>query len=345
MKAAVILKPGTLSVKEVPEPKINDYQALVEILACSICNSTDEKIIRGKFISPLNYPGILGHESVGRVIEVGSKVRNYKISDLVLRPAAVYLNDKLGEYHSLFGGFSEFGLVTDYKAEIEDRNITEENFTFMHLCQQSIPLDFDPIDSTMIVMFREILDWLNKFGINNKTKLVILGSGPVGMSMVSFSKLLGAYPVIMVGRRDERLKIAIDLGADFTINNTKESVQNKVSEYTGGSGATHIIEAIGDYNLINEAFGYLKKNGKIGIYGLNSPQINLKWEKAPPSWSLNYIEYDVRDSHQQVVDSIKLGYINPKKFYSHIIDLENINFGLDLIRQKKTLKIVIKIKK
>lgn len=345
MKAAVVEKPGVLSVKEVPEPKINKYQALVEILACATCNSTDRKLIEGKLSDAFsNFPGILGHESVGRVIEVGDKVKNYKVGDLVLRPVAVYPGDKLGDYYSLFGGFSELGVVTDYRIEMEDEDKKESDFTLWHLYQQTIPANFDPIDSTMLITFREVLDWSHKFGIDDKTKLVIIGSGPVGMTFVAYSKVLGAYPVIMIGRRDERLRLATDLGADFVINSTKENVKDKVLEYTEGSGATHIVEAIGKYDLINDAFSYLQKGGKIGIYGETFPQFNLSWRDAPPTWSLTRILQDERDSHRQVIDSVRMGFVDPKKFYSHVVGLEDIKDAFKLIEEKKAFKVVVKIK-
>ena len=165
------------------------------------------------------------------------------------------------------------------------------------------------------------------------------------MCFVAFSKILGAYPVIMIGRREERLKLANELGADFIINNTRENVKNKVLEYTNGTGATHIIIALDNYNLINDTFSYMQKDGKIGIYGVSyPPKFNLNWENAPASWSLGAMHYDERDAHQQVVDSIKLGFINPKKFYSHIVSLDDINDGFQLIEEKKALKVVVKMK-
>lgn len=72
MKAAVIEKPGILKVREVPEPEINDYQALVKIIACVTCNSTDHKLINGNLSTDfLNFPGILGYESVGKILYSG----------------------------------------------------------------------------------------------------------------------------------------------------------------------------------------------------------------------------------------------------------------------------------
>jgi len=81
MLAAVIESPGVLAVREVPVPRIDETECLVEILACSICNSTDRKLLDGHFryCGPDAYPGIVGHEGVGRVVECGSAVQSFKV--------------------------------------------------------------------------------------------------------------------------------------------------------------------------------------------------------------------------------------------------------------------------
>ncbi len=345
MKAAVVESPGILKVKDIPEPDAGPYQALVEILACATCNNTDRKLIAGTLSKDFaNFPGILGHESIGRVVETGEKVRNYKIGDLVIRPAAVYPGDKLGDYYSIFGGFAEMGIITDYRADIEDNGKSEKDFTLWHLYQQTIPKEFDPVDSTMIITLREVLDWSGRFGLNSKSSLIILGSGPVAMVFVSIARILGVKPVIMVGLRDERLALAKKLNADLVINSIRENVKDKVMEYTKGLGATHIIEAVGKNELINEAYSYLSDGGKIGIYGAGPSGFNISWEDAPPTWTLTHILQDERDSHDQIVKLIGSGTIDQKNYYSHILELDEINKALELLDKRQALKVVIKIK-
>ena len=120
MKAAVIEKPGYLTVKEIPEPIMGDYECLCEVLYGATCSGTDSHLIAGKPMPfPVNYPTILGHESIGRVIKTGPKVENFKTGDLVTR----VVNKPIKELDSHWGGFAERALITDHDA-LEKNGIT-----------------------------------------------------------------------------------------------------------------------------------------------------------------------------------------------------------------------------
>ena len=84
--------------------------------ACAICNSTDHKLMAGEFFSG-TFPMLLGHESVGRVVQVGERVRSFRVGDRVLRST---LRDGHVPYpggRSRWGGFVEKAIVTDVWAE------------------------------------------------------------------------------------------------------------------------------------------------------------------------------------------------------------------------------------
>ena len=70
MKGAVIVEPGKLEIwDDIPMPEMNDYQVMVEQLACGVCTGTDWKLLEGHFKGFDTYPAVLGHEAVGRVVE------------------------------------------------------------------------------------------------------------------------------------------------------------------------------------------------------------------------------------------------------------------------------------
>ena len=88
MKGLIVTQEKELMlVDDIPMPQINEYEALVKMNCCMVCNGTDLDIIDGGVREACNYPLVLGHESVGRIIDLGSKVTSYKLGDLVLRPS------------------------------------------------------------------------------------------------------------------------------------------------------------------------------------------------------------------------------------------------------------------
>ena len=210
MLAAIIEEPGRLTVRDVPVPKIDETECLVQILACALCNSTDRKLLDGHFRyqGPGSYPGIVGHESIGRVLECGNAVQSFREGDLVLRPAAKYTPEEGVGVGCLWGGIAQFGKVKD----------PLHGGTPMH---EIVPPDLDPVDATMLITLKETLSWLQRWPVQRGQSVVVLGSGPVGVSFGFFAKILGCHPVVVVGRRDEPLQRALALGVDGVINNQR----------------------------------------------------------------------------------------------------------------------------
>jgi len=344
MKAAITDGKGNIWIEEISEPEINDYQCLCKILACATCSGTDQHIINGEFPYPLDYPGILGHESVGVVIKTGKKVRYIKEGDIFLRPAAVYPGEKLGKYFSLWGGFAEYGIITDIKAFYQDNpDKVLNNYTIF---QQKIPEDIKitPSDATMLITLKETFSFISKIGVRMGKSVAILGSGPVAMGFCFFSKLSGAYPVIVIGRRDQSLEYIKNLGVDFVINNKKEDMVKKVKEFTGKKGVDFVIDAAGDKNLFTEATQLLAENGKILPYAVTSPaNYFIERVKSPGNWQVIFTGPSENTAHNSLLGMIKLGIIPFNLFYSHKMKFEKIKDGFSLLKNKKAFKIVFEM--
>lgn len=342
MKGLIVKNIGQLEiVNDIPTPKIGPYDALVETIACGICNGTDLKILDGHFKGFNTYPCVLGHEPVGRVIEVGEKVITYKKGDYVLRSMLI----DSPKYYSGWGSFAEYGFVSDYKAMVNDG--LPDVFSG-HMAQQIVPQDFDPTKALMLITFKEVLSGLNRFGVKEGLTVMINGVGPVGLSMVRFCKILGVKTLIVSDIDNERLEIAGKLGADVVINPLKDDVEatvkNKIKE-----GLDIFIDAVGKNDLINLGLKLLKFNGKIGVYGIAPVcNANINWEAAPYNWDIHFVQWPTFEEeamvHQQVVDYVRNGELNFDDFVTHVIPLEEYKKGIDLIKNKKGLKISLRIK-
>ena len=113
MKAAIVEENNQIVIRDIPEPELpNDYAVLCDTVYGSMCAGTDSHLVRGDepFCQWIPKPFILGHESVGRVIRLGSKVRHVKAGDLITRVGC----PPVGEINSGCGGFCAKTIAYDY---------------------------------------------------------------------------------------------------------------------------------------------------------------------------------------------------------------------------------------
>jgi len=339
MKAAVTNGDGKLSLTEVPMPEPGPYQCLCRMLACATCSGTDQKIISKKLPWQENYPGIVGHESVGRIIKVGPKVRNLKEGDLFFRPTAAYPGTKLGDFHSLWGGFAEYGLVTDTKALLEDQPDTKLGYAYYQL---KIPSDImiSPADATMLITMKETAGFVMSSRVTLNTALAILGAGPVAMNLCFFAKLIGAFPIFAVSRRDESLRRMERVGANYMINNQKVDVAKKVKELTDCRGVDLVIDTTGDENMLAESIDLLAANGKVApyaTYATGDPTRNIDKSRIAQG-----VTGEV-PTHDYMLDLVRLGLLKFDNFYSHRLPFSKIAEGFELLRKKEAYKVVFEM--
>lgn len=340
MKSYVVYADGKRQIEEMPMPVYDEYSALVKIESCGVCNGTDMKIIHGAFKGVDDYPVVLGHEGVGRVVELGSKVRNYKVGDLVLMP---YWSNVPEGYYSAWGTYSEYNVVTDAKA-MQDDGLVPDEFAWG---QSVLPADFDPVSSAMIITFREVLSTMKTFGFEANKSIAVLGLGPVGLSFVQFAHLMGMGPIITMDLSDEKLELARQRGADVVVNPSKEDVTAAVRAVCP-EGVDFALDAVGVPSFINTGLSIIKPDAKICVYGIseqNFAQVN--WSCCPYNWTLQFNQFPSKIGEAQalgqIVNWIRLGVLDPNDYVSHVIDFDNIDEAFKKIeRREPMMKMVIK---
>ncbi|MDR2068928.1 MAG: zinc-binding dehydrogenase [Spirochaetaceae bacterium] len=348
MKTLIVDGFHVLSIQEIPIPAYKDCQALVKTLSCGVCNGTDMKLIHGTFKNFSTYPAALGHEGVGKVVEVGNKVRNLRVGDIVLLP---FLEEKSGEIYSGWGAYSEYAVVGDAEAYIANgMGPGTPEFSEGYLAQTVIkPTDkVDPVGASMIITFREVLSAIRRFGFKPNENILIFGAGPVGLCFTKFSKLLGLKTVIAIDIDDEKIGFAKQMGADYAFNSQKCDIKTELKKMFP-KGVDYVVDAVGINQLINQGMELVRYNGKICCYGI-SPKLgmDLDWSKAPYNWSLDFIQWPSKkeegDAHAQIMAWINLGVLDPKDFISDIFDFEHIIDAFKLVEERKssTKKIVIR---
>ncbi len=88
MKALTWHGKGDIRCDSVPDPKIEDGRdAIIKVTACAICGS--DLHIYGGIIPGMEHGDVLGHETMGEVVEVGAGVGNLKVGDRVVVPFTI----------------------------------------------------------------------------------------------------------------------------------------------------------------------------------------------------------------------------------------------------------------
>lgn len=338
MKTLIVDKKKKLSVIEVPIPVYTEKQALVRTLSCGICNGTDGKLIHQKFkgITKEQYPLMLGHEAVGEVIAVGSQVKRFHIGDKVLLPFTSENRELYGELESAWGAFSEYGIVDDFSA-YEPGKAPDAAYA-----QTVLPKDIDPIDAAVIITLREVLSAIYRFGIQKGSSAAVFGCGPVGLTFIKFFKMLGISPVIAFDRHEEKLKEALEKGADYTFHTGKYNAKEELRKIWP-QGVEFVIDAAGIPELINQAMEYICDGGKICCYGI-APKCSMEidWGNAPYNWLLQFQQFPDKKEEgkatEQILKWIKAGEINLKDYISDYFRFDSILEAFEKLENKEIRK-------
>jgi len=313
MKGLFIVSKNRLSIMEIPEPEIGEYEALVEVKACGICNSTDWKIIEGRFKKG-KFPILLGHESVGKVVKVGKGVHNYKEEDLVLRSRLYDNHISIKGGSSRFGGFVEKAIVTDVWAE---KGVGYNDFPHP---QQIVPAYIKPEHASVMITLKENLS--------------------SAQSMVMWAKLLGIAPVVVFGRRDRWAERFSELGAD--IYDIWGEFSSDVQRIISNGGFDRVIEAVGSNDSLSRCLEIVKQDGKVNLYGMpGDDEPYVQGNKSDPRvFRPKIAEAEV---HGKLIKYIEQGKVNLSDWVDHILKWNEYQKGFNLIKEKKSNKVVLKI--
>jgi 2-desacetyl-2-hydroxyethyl bacteriochlorophyllide A dehydrogenase len=339
MKAAIVEAPGKLVIRDLSEPKPGPYEALTEQLFGSICAATDRHLIAGELPIPgISYPLILGHESIGRVIEVGAKVRNLKPGDLVTRTGAPALDG----CQPFWGGFAQLGLARDFAA-MRDDGLPEAEWT-AHAINQTLPPGTDPAAATMMITWRETYSYVNRLGVSPGASVLVLGSGGNGFAFAVLARLLGAAKVAMVGNRqwaDHAAKAGVDLFADYRDAGQSEAL---------GAPESYdlIIDAVGHKGGLEQVIGLLKPGGSVGIYGIEDLGDRMGYLQKLAGTGIRAHgpgEYSEAESHDAVVALLAKGKLDAGLWFDPTVPVALADFpqALAAIAGKRTLKALVRL--
>ncbi len=318
MKALIVTEPGRLTLGELSSPKPGPFEALVRIRGCGLCATTDRELIKGRQPYHKDYPAVLGHEGVGEVVELGTKVSSFKVGDLVTRPTAIWPGTKRDGLASAWGGFAEWGIVRDRLAMAAAGDASLLN-DYTALRQQIVPSGLSVADAVLSISLSETSSWFRHLPPVAGKTVCIAGTGIAGLSMILWSVFAGAEKIFVIGRRAERLRLAVELGADHGLNINDGPLRPRLVALNGGRGVDFFLEAVGQRDQVQVGLSLLAPGGLVAIYGV--PE---KLEYAPlalgdgPGWAgVAHLPAEEHRTHRWVCGLIKRGLIPTSKLMTH----------------------------
>lgn len=116
-------------------------------------------------------------------------------------------------------------------------------------------------------------------GVAGRRVLVAGGAGAVGHYAVQFARRLGASQVVATVSSEAKARIALDAGADATIDYKRDEMPVRAAALTGGKGFDRIIEVDAAANIVAD-LAMLSAGGDVAIYGSGAPDVPLPFFPA-----------------------------------------------------------------
>ena len=344
MHAVAVQEPGKVGLVQLPIPTPGDYEALVKSEVAYICNATDRKLIQGHFpgMGPEAYPLLLGHETVGRVVAVGSKVRSFKIGDRVLGGLLL----KPEGWGSGWGGDSEYVIATDHEAMVADGVADEAHGWFeVFKIMTTVPDDISVEAAGLLATWREVYAGFSDFHLGAGDDILIFGGGPVGLSFCRFAKLLGLGWVGVVDTLPFKREKALAMGADAVFAPDDPAIAEL--QKTRGKPLDAVIDAVGSERIINAALPLIRLGGSVCVYGvLAGDRLDLAKGTGPYNFNLFMHQWPTRDAEAAaqapLVEWIRAGKLSHEDFKTSEFPLHEIEAALKATESPTSIKTMLR---
>ena len=301
---------------------LDPKDAIVEVTMSSICAS-DLHIIHGQ-VPRANNNIVLGHEYVGKVIEIGSEVKTLKVGDRVSANCETFCGEcffcKRGFINNCEKGGWEIGCRIDG---------CQAEYVRVPLADQGLNKLPENVSDKNALFVGDILA-TGYFGaemceIKPEDTIAVIGCGPVGLCAMICAKVLGAQNIIAIDIEQSRLDLAKSQNlATHYINSANCNLEDEIKKLTQGRGADKVIEAAGAKNTFKLSWEIARPNAIIAVVALYEENQILPLPSMYGK-NLTFKTGGIDAIHSdKLIDLISQGQINTDFLITHTYKLDNI---------------------
>src|SRR5580658_1134223 len=260
---------------DVARPQIGPNDVLIRMQKTAICG-TDMHIYHWDAWAQRNVPVpmAVGHEYVGRIVEMGSEVRGLNVGDRVSGEGHITCgycrNCRAGRRHlcrNTYGvGVNRPGCFAEYMS-LPASNV----FKLPAAITDDIASILDPFGNATHTALS-----FNLVGED----VLITGAGPIGIMAVAIARFVGARHVVITDVNDYRLGLAKKMGATRAINVARESLDQTMKDLDMQEGFDVGLEMSGNAAALRELLRTMHHGGSVAILGIPPDETAIDWNQV-----------------------------------------------------------------
>ncbi len=377
MRAAVLVRPGYVEMREAPVPAPGPGELLVRVDAALTCGTDLKTFQRGHPRIPLPTP--MGHEFSGTVAAVGTGVERFREGDAIAcvptapcgecrlcrRGRENLCPDAVGRM--VFGAFAEYVLLP--------RHIVER-----HVFTR--PASLEAHEAAALEPLACVVHGAGRVALDRAEHVAFLGDGPITLLFLQVARLRGAGRVIVVGRHEARLEVARALGAEVIRDPgggargvgggasgpmagapweapggatggspdgalrepAAAALRETILERTGGVGADVVVECVGRPEVWELAATLAAPGGEVLLYGgcaagtrASFDTLRLHYEEVDLKGAFHYRPASVREAYELLAD----GRVVAGPLVTHRRPLDRLEEALGLVLRREAVKVAV----
>ena len=334
MRAAVFRGDGVVRLEDVPEPRVEVADdVLVEVEACGICG-TDLQILSVPAGHPADPGVVMGHEFIGHVIDLGPDARASGLS--IGQRVAVDPDPKCGVCRFCRAG----------------RPANCENIRALGIFRNGALARFAKAPASAVFPFGDgppsevaalieplacVVNGANRANPRPGESAVVFGAGAIGCLFVAVFRAAGASPIIIVEPTEARRSVVEAVGADRAIAPDEFAAYREEFLPTG---ADIVVDAVG--TQFGTAVETAALGGRIVLFGQNANVHPPVHQYTITARSLTVMgTYITSYTFPQAIRMVEQGILTLAPIVTHVLSLDQLAEGLDLLRAGRATKVVI----
>ena len=267
MKAIVIVKPGQVEIRDLPEPKLKPGEALIRPLFGGICGS-DLNSFRGSN-AYMSYPRVPGHEFSAEIVEIGENAQGFKAGDIVT--ANPYFN--CGHCYSCGHGLVNACMSNQTMGVQREGGFAE--LVAMPIERLIDGKGLEPKILALIEPFCIGYHGIQRAGVKAGDNVLVVGAGTIGVLAAIAAKSRGAK-VWICDVAPKKLEYAMRFGLDGKIlNSSPEEFAKAWKEVTDNNGFDVTVECVGLPSTLQNCLDAACFGGRVAVIGVGKHNIDL----------------------------------------------------------------------